>query len=195
MNSDSKRENSRHRITTSGMTRTISPIGPGTQSIGAKAATVVSTPKITGTDDARGAADRPEQRFAAARAARVGVLADHDGVVHHDAEHDDERHQRDQVDGEVQARHQGQRAEKRERDAEAHPEREPQAQEQRQDQQHQHEAAPPGAQQRVDPIAQEARIVLRDGQGDSLRELAFACVPGTRSPRAEMSRALCSPTR
>ena len=48
MNIASKSENSRHAITTSGSPITSRPIAPGMKSIGAKAATVVSTPNTTG---------------------------------------------------------------------------------------------------------------------------------------------------
>ena len=48
MFSDSSSENSRHGITTSGMTRSTLPIMPGTNSSGLKAATVVRTAKVTG---------------------------------------------------------------------------------------------------------------------------------------------------
>ena len=48
MLSDSTSENSRHGTTTSGMTLKTLPIMPGTNSSGMKAATVVSTAKITG---------------------------------------------------------------------------------------------------------------------------------------------------
>ena len=48
MFSDSTSENSRHGMTTSGMTRKILPIMPGTNSSGLKAATVVRTANVTG---------------------------------------------------------------------------------------------------------------------------------------------------
>ena len=48
MFSDSTSENSRHAMTTSGMTRNTFPIVPGTNSSGLKAATVVSTANVTG---------------------------------------------------------------------------------------------------------------------------------------------------
>ena len=48
MKSDSTRENNKHGITISGMRRKIFPIMPGTNSSGEKAATVVSTAKVTG---------------------------------------------------------------------------------------------------------------------------------------------------
>ena len=48
MPSDSISEKSKHGITISGMRRKIFPIMPGTNSSGMKAATVVSTAKMTG---------------------------------------------------------------------------------------------------------------------------------------------------
>ena len=48
MLSDSISENSRHGITTSGITRNTFPSIPGTNSSGLNAATVVSTANVTG---------------------------------------------------------------------------------------------------------------------------------------------------
>ena len=48
MPSDSISEKSKHGMTISGMRRNIFPIMPGTNSKGEKAATVVSTAKMTG---------------------------------------------------------------------------------------------------------------------------------------------------
>ncbi len=119
-------------------------------------------------DDRRRDAVHPAHGCVQARAALcllgVRVLTDDDRVVDHDAEHDDEGHQRDQVDRDVEARHDGERAEERERHAEAHPEREPQAQEEGEHEQHEQEAALGVARERLDAAAQEDRVVLGEGQ-------------------------------
>jgi hypothetical protein len=49
MNNDSSSENSRQLITMIGTTRVMRPMGPGRKASGANAATVVSTPNVTGT--------------------------------------------------------------------------------------------------------------------------------------------------
>ena len=48
MFNDSSSENSRHAMTTSGITRNTLPSTPGTNSSGLKAATVVRTANVTG---------------------------------------------------------------------------------------------------------------------------------------------------
>ncbi len=123
-------------------------------------------------------------------------LADHplqagcDGVVHHDSQHHDEGHQRDQVDGQIQARHQEEGAEKRERYTEAHPEGEAQPQEERQHQQHQREAIPTIAKQGIQARAKEARVLLPDGQRHSGGEILVGPLEVVAHGGRDLERAL-----
>jgi hypothetical protein len=107
------------------------------------------------------------------------VLTHDDGVVDDDAEHQQEREQRDQVDGDVEHRHQHHGAHERDRDAEPDPQGEPELQEQRQQQHHEHEALGCIREQQVDAAAQDHRLVAPGAHRDTLGQhrLAVASHP------------------
>ena len=98
----------------------------------------------------------------------MDVLADDDGVVDHDAEHQDEGEARDHVDAQVQARHQGEGAEKADRDPEADPEGEAHVEKQRQHDEDEHEPGGAVGEHDRQPVGQHLRLVLPDRQGDAL---------------------------
>ena len=109
-------------MTTRGITRNTLPSIPGRNSSGLKAATVVRTANVHRPRDLVRPLDGPAHPVAVLLLVPVDVLAHDDGVVDHDAEHQDEAEQRQHVDGDVEAQQQREGVEERDRDAEAHPE-------------------------------------------------------------------------
>ena len=71
--------------------------------------------------DAPGTADRRDDARRALHSFQVDVLGDDDRVVHHDPYGEDEREQRDRVDGQVERHHHGQGADARDPEADGHP--------------------------------------------------------------------------
>ncbi|MQM39976.1 hypothetical protein KBTX_04017 [wastewater metagenome] len=100
----------------------------------------------------------------------VDVLAGDDGVVHHDAQRDDEREQRDHVDGHAEPRQEQERPEEGGGDTHGHPERQPQLQEGAQHREHQQQPEEGVAEQQLHALAVDARGVAADGDTDLRRQ-------------------------
>ena len=120
----------------------------------------------------------------------VDVLADDDGVVDDDAEHQDEGEEGEHVDGDVEAGHQRDRPQERDRDPEADPEREAQLQEQRQHQEDEREPREAVLQHQRELVVQRLRLVLPDGERDTLREARLRLSDVLGGQRGELDRAL-----
>ena len=93
-----------------------------------------------------------------------GVLDDHDGVVHHDADREDEAEEREQVDREAQERHERERADDRDRHRRRGDEQCPPALEEHQDDD-QHQSA--GLDQRQVDLVDRRRDELRGVERDA----------------------------
>ena len=101
------------------------------------------------------------------------VLAHHHGVVHHDAEHDDEREQRHHVEVDVEEVEEQKRAQKRNRHAHRHPHGQAQIQHHHQEQEHQRKAKGPVAQQQAQAALQRLGAVVPHRNVDArLRPIA-----------------------
>ena len=94
----------------------------------------------------------------------VHVLTDDDRVIHHDAEHQDEREQGNHVQRHVQTREHPQRAKERDRDTQAHPESQAELDEERQHEKDERKSRGSVAQQQTHAIRQDAGLVLPDGE-------------------------------
>ena len=80
------------------------PIMPGTKISGRNAATVVKTAKDDRDRDFLSALDRPREPLAMPLLMRENVLTDHDRIIDHDAQHQNERKQGHEVDRYVPGR-------------------------------------------------------------------------------------------
>ena len=96
-----------------------------------------------------------------------GMLADHDGVVHDDADGHDEREQAHHVDRLAGQHHYAEGGEQRDGNADRDPEGDPRAQEDEQHQHHQSQPARAVAEQHVDAVVDEFGriVVVLDDQG------------------------------
>ena len=90
MQSDSTSENNKQGITITGMMPKNFPIIPGTNKSGEKAATVVRTAKTTGLAIFLRTQNGAVNAIVVVFHVAVDVLAHDDGVVHDDAEDEDE---------------------------------------------------------------------------------------------------------
>ena len=120
----------------------------------------------------------------------VDVLADDDRVVDHDAEHEDEREQGDDVGRDVEPRHQGDRPEERERDPEADPEGEAQLEKERQHDEDEREPGGAVAEHEGQPIAEDLRLVLPDRQQDAFGHLRLRALDIAVHRRRDVEGAL-----
>ena len=113
-----------------------------------------------------GAAFGRPDRTGAGSALRHRVLADHDRVVHDDADRHDEREQAHHVDGLARQHHHAEGGQQRDRNAHRDPEGDPCAEKHEQHEDHQGEAAGTVAEQHVDAVADELRriVVVLDHQ-------------------------------
>ncbi len=98
----------------------------------------------------------------------VDVLADDDGVVDDDPEHQEEGEAGDHVHRHAQPRHQGDGPEERDRDAETDPEGEPNLEKQRQHDENENQPRGAVAQHDRQPIVDRQRLILPDGQRDAV---------------------------
>ena len=103
----------------------------------------------------------------------IDPLAHHDGVVHQDAQHQDERHDRHGADGNADHREQRSGSQQRDGNAGGHPQRQPKTQEQGEHQQHQQQTAAGVLGQRIQPVHQVLGFVLPDGDADALGQVAL----------------------
>ena len=109
-NFDSINEQASAVTTTAGIARISRPKAPGKRNMGAKAAIVVSTPKITGV------VISCVPRMAPSRAPHfllmtMNVFTGHNRIVDQDAEHQDKRKEGEHVDRHIPGRHHKKRAE------------------------------------------------------------------------------------
>ncbi len=98
----------------------------------------------------------------------VDVLADHDGVVDDDAEHDEKREHRDHVDADADERQEQQTADEGNGHPDHDPEGEPQLEEHRQDQQHDAHRQATVVDQQHQAVAEVLGIVAVDAVADAL---------------------------
>ena len=136
------------------------------------------------------ALDRPAEPVAMLLLMPEDVLADDDGVVDDDAEHRDKREQRHDVDGDVETRHQGDRAEERDWDPETDPEREAQIEKEGERDEDQREPGRAGAQHQRQPGAQHLCRVLPDRQRDTGGEARLCLLDIVIDQRGDLERAL-----
>ena len=104
MFSDSSSENSRHGMTTSGITRNTLAQHAGHEQQRAERGHRRQHRERDRLRDLVGPLDRASQAVAVLLLVPVDVLADDDCVVDDDSEHEDEAEQREHVDGDVRAR-------------------------------------------------------------------------------------------
>ena len=180
--------------------RWISPIWPDTMNSGRKAAMVVSVAAITGASIRRAPSSAASAGPAPRGALGHGMLADHDGVVHDDADRHNEREQAHHVDGLAGQHHHAEGREQRDGDADRDPEGDPRAQEDEQHQHHQSQPARAVAEQHADAVVDQLRriVVVLDNQGrwqrrphlleKGIEDARLLQRIGTSSPAAPASR-------
>ena len=92
------------------------PVRPGVKASGAYTATSVSVIVTTAKPISRAPRIAGRERVHALLDVAEDVLQHHDGVVHHQADRQHQRQQRQRVDGEAEQRHQGEGADQADRD-------------------------------------------------------------------------------
>ena len=119
------------------------------------------------------------RRFAQFPRPEIGVFANHNGVIHHDPQRDDQREQRNHVDGDPSHIHHRNRRQHRSRNPRRNPERRAGIQEQKQQQNHQPQPHQPVFQQDVQAAGNHFRAradqvdpdLGRQGQQHLFRDL------------------------
>ena len=97
------------------------------------------------------------------------VLSHHDGIVHHDAEHDDEGEERNQVDGNSHHGHEPQSSQEGDGNSQGDPAGKAKLQKKSQDEEDEDQARPAIAEHETQAASQDHRIVLPGGDPNPLR--------------------------
>ena len=194
MNLDSMVESRSVGMTTSGMFRQIFPPTPWTISIGVKAVTVTSTPKITTIATSLVPADGGQPRRLAERGhSVVDVLADDDGIVDHHPKHQDEGEERDHVDRNPEKRHAENPRRHGDRNPEGNVPGQSRLEEKREHDHHQDEALGPVRKHQAHPPLEKDRV--RRSKSATSRQAGSSPGPAARSRAPVRPCAACPPPR